>query len=143
MLPAPVPVLMATASERVVAEAELDLSPGGTSLYRGVRMPARDAGDVRAWGDGFLDSAGSGVAVVAAELPEEKRALFAFVTDDLIHRGIRADELVRAVASRVGGKGGGRPHMAQAGVEEPEKVDEALAAGAKILEEMARAVEHG
>jgi len=129
--------------ERVVAEAELDLSPGGTSLYRGVRMPARDAGDVRAWGDGFLDSAGSGVAVVAAELPEEKRALFAFVTDDLIHRGIRADELVRAVASRVGGKGGGRPHMAQAGVEEPEKVDEALAAGAKILEEMARAVEHG
>jgi len=125
------------AGEEVVAEERIDLGRDEPSVYRAVRLRARDADDVRAWGDGFLESAGTGVAVVAAEMPEEKRALFTFVTDDLIERGIRADEVVRRVAARVGGRGGGRPHMAQAGVEEPGKLDDALKAGAGILRELA------
>jgi alanyl-tRNA synthetase len=66
---------------------------------------------------------------VAVEFPGERRTLFAFVSDDLIARGIRADALVREVASVVGGRGGGRPHMAQAGIEDPSRIDEALRAG--------------
>jgi alanyl-tRNA synthetase len=67
--------------------------------------------------------------VLAAEMPGDKCALFAFVTDDMISRGVRADAVVRDVAAIVGGKGGGRPHMAQAGVEDPRRIDEALHAG--------------
>ena len=73
------------------------------------------------------------MAVLAAEMPGEKKALFAFVTDDMISRGVRADAVVRQVASVVGGRGGGRPHMAQAGVEDPSRIDEALAAGAEAV----------
>jgi alanyl-tRNA synthetase len=69
-------------------------------------------------------------------MPGAKAALFAFVTDDLIRRGVRADALVREVAAIVGGKGGGRPHMAQAGVEDPSKLDEALSAGATAVREL-------
>ena len=71
--------------------------------------------------------------MLAAEMPGDKRALFAFVTDDMISRGVRADAVVREVASLVGGRGGGRPHMAQAGVEDPSRLDEALAAGAEAV----------
>jgi alanyl-tRNA synthetase len=73
------------------------------------------------------------VAVAAAELPEDKYALFAFVSDDLIQEGIRADAVVRGVAARVDGKGGGRPHMAQAGVGDPGRLEEALKAGPDVL----------
>ena len=77
------------------------------------------------------------MAVVAAELPEGKHTLFVFVSDDLIPRGIRADSLIREVAKEVGGKGGGRPHMAQAGVGDPSGLDAALKAGPGILESQA------
>ena len=73
------------------------------------------------------------MAVAAAELPEGKFSLFAFVSDDLIAEGIRADALVRGVAEKVGGKGGGRPHMAQAGVGDPSGLDEALAHGPEVV----------
>lgn len=116
-------------AEDIVAEESFDVAEGSAS-YRGVRVRARDIDDARKWGDAFLESGDSGVAVVAAELPGEKQALLAFVTDDLISRGVRADTVVREVAAVVGGRGGGRPHMAQAGVEDPTRLDEALRAGA-------------
>jgi alanyl-tRNA synthetase len=116
--------------ETEVASETIALGNGATASYRGVRLRARDADDARAWGDAFLSAAESGVAVLVAEMPGDRRALFAFVTDDLISKGVRADSVVRAVAAVVGGKGGGRPHMAQAGVEDPSRIDEALHAGA-------------
>ena len=89
-------------------------------------------------GDTFLEKEASGVAVVSADLPEGKHTLFAFVTDDLIGRGVRADAIVREIASVVGGRGGGRPHMAQAGVEDPERIDEALRMGRDVVERLTR-----
>jgi alanyl-tRNA synthetase len=116
--------------ESVVLEETVAIEGGGSSSYRGVRLRARDIDDARKWGDAFLAAGESGVAVLAAELPGDKKALFAFVTDDMISRGVRADAVVREVAALVGGRGGGRPHMAQAGVEDPARLDEALHAGA-------------
>jgi alanyl-tRNA synthetase len=92
--------------------------------------------DARKWGDAFLSAGESGVAVLSAEMPGEKRALFVFVTDDMIRRGVRADAVVRDVAALVGGKGGGRPHMAQAGVEDATRLDEALASGLTKVREL-------
>jgi len=119
-----------------VASETLELAGGATARYRGLRLRARGADDARKWGDSFLAGGQPGVAVLAAEMPGEKPALFAFVTDDLIRRGVRADVIVREVASIVGGRGGGRPHMAQAGVEDPSRLDEALSAGAAAVKEL-------
>jgi alanyl-tRNA synthetase len=119
--------------ESLVIEEAIELDGGGATSYRGVRLRARDADDARKWGDAFLSAGRSGIAVLAAELPGDKCALLAFVTDDMISKGVRADAVVREVASIVGGRGGGRPHMAQAGVEDATRIDEALAAGVKAV----------
>jgi alanyl-tRNA synthetase len=84
-----------------------------------------DADEARALGDRLRERLGSGVAVLAATMPE-KASLFAVVTDDMIGRGVRADQVIRQVAAAAGGKGGGRPHMAQAGVGDPGRLPEAL-----------------
>ena len=124
--------------ETVVAASELVLGDGDSfrAAYRAVRLRARRADEVRSYGDDFLAAQPGGVAVVAAELPGGKRTLFSFVGAALIRRGIRADAVVRGVAALVGGKGGGRPHMAQAGVGDPTRLDEALAAGEAVVREL-------
>ncbi len=109
-----------------------------TAQYKAVRLRARNADDARKWGDAFLTEETNGVAVISADLPEDKHTLFAFVTDGLISRGVRADAVVREIASLVGGRGGGRPHMAQAGVEDPARIDEALRIGPEVVEKLAR-----
>ncbi|MGD2069789.1 MAG: alanine--tRNA ligase [Gemmatimonadota bacterium] len=125
------------AGEEVVAEDRIGLPGDGDFAFRATLLRARDADDARSWGDGFLESAGSGVAVLGAELPDQKKTLFAFVTDDLISRGLRADAVVREVAAVTGGRGGGRPHMAQAGLGDPGKMDEALRASESIVRRLA------
>ena len=57
----------------------------------------------------------------------DRYALLAVVTDDLIGKGVKADAVVREVAKLAGGKGGGRPHMAQASVGDPQQAEKALA----------------
>ena len=125
------------AGESIVLQDVIS-TDGAVTEYRAVRLRARNAADARKWGDAFLTQEASGVAVVSADLPEGKHTLFAFVTDDLITRGVRADSVVREIASVVGGRGGGRPHMAQAGVEDPERIDEALRMGREVVERLAR-----
>mgnify|MGYP001813308982 FL=1 len=120
------------AGEEVVVEERLE-SARGEIEFRGVRLKAKDPDDVRAWGDGFREGGPRRVGLVAAVFSEEKMSLFAFVSDDLIGLGVRADSLIREVASLAGGKGGGRPHMAQAGVGDPGGVDSAIKAGPGIL----------
>jgi alanyl-tRNA synthetase len=120
------------AGEAVVHEATVDAS-GAAFSYRAVRLKGRGADDARAWGDAFLGSGKSGVAVVAAESGDGKHSLFGFVSDDLIRRGVRADVVIREVSGRVGGKGGGRPHMAQGGVADPSALDDALVSGEAVV----------
>ena len=126
------------ARETVVVASEMTLGDGDPfrAAYRAVRLRARRAAEVRSYGDDFLAAEPGGVAVVAAELPGGKQTLFSFVGAALIRRGIKADEVVRGVAAVVGGRGGGRPHMAQAGVADPSRLDEALAAGQAVVREL-------
>ncbi len=106
----------------------------------GVRVVAarRDglqAGDLRGIIDAAKGGLKSGVAVVAA-VTDGKVAIAAGVTKDLTSR-FHAGELVKEVASLVGGRGGGRPDFAQAGGRDVEKVDAALAAVPGLIEKMA------
>ena len=120
----------------ILAEVECDVN-GARLTYRGVRIRARGARDARKWGDRFRESGGTGVAVVAAEMPGDKHVLFAFATDSAIAAGVRADAVVREVAAAVGGRGGGRPHMAQAGVADPKGIVAAVRRGAEVVGNLA------
>ncbi len=88
-------------------------------------VETRDTDELRALGDSLRERLGSGVAVIAAKIGD-RHSLLAVVTDDLIGRGVRADAVVREVAKLAGGKGGGRPHMAQASMSEPARAQAAL-----------------
>jgi alanyl-tRNA synthetase len=60
------------------------------------------------------------------------------VTDDLVSKGVKAGDIVNAIAKATGGKGGGRPHFASAGVGDPAKLGEARARTAEIVRDFAR-----
>ncbi len=94
-----------------------------------------DADELRAVGDRLRERLGSGVAVLAADVGG-RTTIFVVSTDDMVSRGVRADAVVREVAALAGGKGGGRPHMAQAGVTQPERVPDALAKVVEIVRPM-------
>ncbi|MBA7484853.1 Alanine--tRNA ligase [subsurface metagenome] len=55
-----------------------------------------------------------------------KAALLVGVTDDLVKKGLKAGEVVKEIAPIIDGGGGGRPQMAQAGGQKPEKINDAL-----------------
>jgi alanyl-tRNA synthetase len=85
-------------------------------------------------GDRLRDQLGSGAAVLGAEV-EGKVAFLAVVTDDLIKKGLRAGDLVKAVATVAGGSGGGKPHLAQAGGKDASKIDAAVAVAESFFRE--------
>jgi alanyl-tRNA synthetase len=102
--------------------------------YLAARVEAPDAGRLREMGDWLRDKLGSGVIVLGALL-NDKPQILAVVTPDLVKQGYHAGNLVKALAQVVGGGGGGRPDMAQAGGRDAGKLDEALAQVGALLEE--------
>ena len=104
------------------------------------RVPAADKTALMALGDHVRDQlAGDGVVVLGAEL-EGKAMLLTTVTPDLVEsKRLHAGNLVKAIAASVGGRGGGRPNMAQAGLPDIAALDQALAAADDIIVEQAGA----
>jgi alanyl-tRNA synthetase len=96
------------------------------SLMRSV-VDGVDMDGLREMADWFRDRVKSGVAVLAA-VSDNKPLLIVAVTEDLTRRGLKAGDIVREVAQIVGGGGGGRPTLAQAGGKDPDKLPEAMAA---------------
>ncbi|MEZ4862969.1 MAG: alanine--tRNA ligase [Caldilineaceae bacterium] len=90
------------------------------------QVNAADVDTLRQMSDWFRDKLGSSVVALGAVI-DEKPMLVAAVTQDLIGRGMHAGNLVRDVAKVIGGGGGGRPNLAQAGGRDAAKLDEALA----------------
>jgi len=64
--------------------------------------------------------------VILASAPEGRPLIVAGVSSDLVKRGLHAGELVKSVAAVVGGSGGGKPTLAQAGGKDPSRLAEAL-----------------
>ena len=73
--------------------------------------------------------------VVIGWAEDSKVQLIAAVTEDLVKKGLHAGKLVGQVAKVVGGGGGGKPTMAQAGGKEPAKLSEALEMAKKLARE--------
>ena len=99
-----------------------------TAAVQGVDVDA-----LRNMADRFRDNVGSGTAVLAT-VKNDKPVLIAVVTKDLIPRGLKAGDIVREVAKMVGGGGGGRPDMAQAGGRDASKLPAALDAVPGLVE---------
>jgi alanyl-tRNA synthetase len=89
-------------------------------------VPGADAGALREACDAAR-AKGKSLVLVLAGREGEKISLVAAATADLIARGVHAGNLVRAVAKEVGGSGGGRPDLGQAGGKNPERLAAALA----------------
>jgi len=75
------------------------------------------------------------VALLLGTIVDDKVALTAAVSKDLIQRGIKASDCIKLAAKIVDGGGGGRPDLAEAGGKTPDKLPEALAAGADFYRE--------
>ena len=124
---------------RQLARADFEALLGRVVEVEGVpvlaaHVAAPDVETLREMADWFRDKIKGGVIVLGTVI-EDKPLFIAATTKELNARGIHAGNLVRQVAQRVGGGGGGRPDMAQAGGRDVSKLDEALAA----VEELVRA----
>lgn len=97
------------------------------------RMDGVDMNELRNLGDQFKEKLGECV-VVLASVNDGKVSLMASATDGAMKKGAHAGNLIKAVAGIVGGGGGGRPNMAQAGGKNPAGVDEAVAKVKEVLE---------
>ncbi|ABC76219.1 alanine--tRNA ligase [Syntrophus aciditrophicus] len=123
-----------TLKGRLAAKDSADLLSQAREI-RGIRVltaavNAPDAKTLRDFGDKLRDRLQSGIILIGSKA-EGKAMLLCLVTKDLTDR-YSAGSIIREIAPVVGGKGGGRPDMAQAGGPEPENLERAL----KHLEEM-------
>ena len=99
------------------------------------KVQATDMNNLRSMADELKAKIESGVITLAA-VQGEKVNIIAAVTQDLIPQGYHAGKLIKEVATRCGGGGGGRPDMAQAGGKDPSQVDNAL----KFVEEWVKSI---
>ena len=106
---------------------------GQTSIVIG-RLSAISAEQAREAVD-MLKKKAKSAAIVLGLVEDGNATLFAGVTDDLIAKGLKAGDIVKEIAPLIGGGGGGRPQMAQAGGKNPEKIDEALTRAAELIKE--------
>jgi alanyl-tRNA synthetase len=91
-----------------------------------------ERGQLRTLVDNLKQKAGEAVVVLASAQPEGKVAIIAGVTPGLVKR-IQAGKLVGAVAKLVGGSGGGKPEIAEAGGKDQSQIDAALKAVPEIV----------
>ena len=98
------------------------------------RVDGVDMNGLRDLGDQLKEKLGEGV-VVLASAADGKVSLMATATDGAMKAGAHAGNLIKAIAVCVGGGGGGRPNMAQAGGKNPAGIDEALTKVTEVLED--------
>ena len=94
-----------------------------------------DMNGLRDLGDQLKEKLGDGVVVIASSC-DGKVNLIAMATDNAMAAGAHAGNLIKAIASKVGGGGGGRPNMAQAGGKNPAGIPDAIAEAKAALEGM-------
>jgi len=92
-----------------------------------------DMNSLRTLGDQLKEKIGSGVILLASSEGNDKVNIIAMATDDVIAKGAHAGNLIKKLAPIVGGGGGGRPNMAQAGGKNASGIDEMLLKASEVL----------
>ncbi len=118
-----------------VVQGLLDKSPqvNSSRVITGVLPAGASVELIRGQIDWLRKKAPSSVIVLANTPQEGKVFLISAVTDDLVKKGIKAGDIVKHIAPIVGGGGGGRPQMAQAGGKDPSKIPTALEAARELI----------
>ena len=93
-----------------------------------------DMNGLRELGDQLKAKIAEGVVVLMSDL-DGKVNMVAMATDGAMKKGAHAGNLIKGIAALVGGGGGGRPNMAQAGGKNPAGIDEAIKKSAEVLKE--------
>jgi alanyl-tRNA synthetase len=119
------------------AAGELDEAVSQATEVKGVKVLTHRAdnlerGQLRTLVDNLKQKAGEAVVVLASAQPDGKVAIIAGVTPGLVKR-IEAGKLVGAVAKFVGGSGGGKPEIAEAGGKDQSQIDAALKAAPEVV----------
>ncbi len=121
----------------VMAEAKQLLQKcekiGETSIIIG-RLQATRIEQAREAVD-MLKKKAKSAAIVLGFGDDDKATLLAGMTDDLIKKGLKAGDIVKAIAPIIDGGGGGRPQMAQAGGKNPKKINDALKKATELIKE--------
>ncbi len=120
------------------AKAALSDVSDQVTVVKGVRLLATkvsgvDMNGLRDLGDQLKAKISEGVIVLISDV-DGKVNMVAMATDDAMKKGAHAGNLIKGIAALVGGGGGGRPNMAQAGGRNPAGIDAAIAKAAEILE---------
>jgi alanyl-tRNA synthetase len=97
-------------------------------------LPNADMDTLRQMADHFRSLNPSGV-VVLGSVADGRPAIIAAVTDDLVKRGLNASDLVKSIAQTIGGSGGGRPTLAQAGGKDASRLPEAISKVASFVKD--------
>lgn len=121
------------------AKEALGDASGDMEDIKGVNFIAKalagvDMNGLRDLGDELKASVGENGVIVLASETDGKVSLMVMATDGAIAKGAHAGNLVKEVAPKVGGGGGGRPNMAQAGGKNPSGIADALATAKTVLE---------
>lgn len=102
--------------------------------FLGVSVDDVDMNELRNLSDELKQKIGSGVVVIASAQGSDKVNLIVTATDDMVKAGIHAGNIIKEAAPKIGGGGGGRPNMAQAGGKNPAGINDAIEEAAKTLE---------
>jgi alanyl-tRNA synthetase len=130
----------ASASRLDVAAALADAQQAGDTQIVVQHYPEADAAALRAWVDELRGAAGRFVAVAGGSA-DGTASLLVAASRDLAGEGFDAAAIVRAVAPMIGGGGGGRADLAQAGGRQAERVADALREAARLVVEALRPIE--
>ncbi len=106
----------------------------GVSLLTAV-VENTDADGLRSMLDKYREQVPSGVGVLGT-VHNGRPIVIAMVTDDLVAQGLHAGNIVREVAQMMGGGGGGRPNLAQAGGKDVNRLPEAITAVVELVRTM-------
>ncbi len=101
--------------------------------FLGVKVEGVDMNGLRNLGDQLKGQIKEGVVLIASADGDDKVSLLAMATDEAMKLGAHAGNLIKATATIVGGGGGGKPNMAQAGGKNPAAIDEALESAKEVL----------
>ncbi|MEG1870944.1 MAG: alanine--tRNA ligase, partial [Peptostreptococcaceae bacterium] len=112
-----------------IIDSKVDIN--GVNLIA-TKFENMDINTLKEVADNLRDKLVSGV-VVAANIADSKVSFVVTATKDVIEKGIHSGNIVREVAKIAGGKGGGRPNMAQAGATDITKVEEALNYASEVV----------
>ncbi|HEX3661771.1 MAG TPA: alanine--tRNA ligase [Acidobacteriaceae bacterium] len=122
---------MKSAASRVSGAADQAVEVKGIKVLA-QRVDALDRGQMRTLVDNLRNKLGSGVVVLGGAQEDGKVALIVGVTKDLTAK-VQAGKVVGALAKQVGGSGGGRPDMAEAGGKDAAQLDAALKSAAEVV----------